>query len=302
MTFADIVLTLALVLAFLVALLGPWVLAGWWLWRRWSAEWPKLGPPDDEGPEAPAVQPPKGPPPIVLVHGLLGFDHMRLWGREVPYFRGIAHCLASAGATVYTAKVPPLASVPDRAQALREFVASLPHDQVNLVAHSMGGLDARYAVARLGLDAQVGALITIATPHRGTPLADLGVKAPVRALRALVGRVGLHTEAVDWLTSTRTTSFNGDIVDVDGVTYASVVAKARRSLIATNPVLLSGLLYLELCAGPNDGLVPVNSQEGGEIWQLAEADHWAQIGWSHSFDPSFIYLGLISELRRRGLG
>src|SRR5207249_8887306 len=52
---------------------------------------------------------------------------------------------------------------------------------VNIVAHSMGGLDARYAISQLGLGGRVASLITIGTPHLGTPLADAG--------HALFGRI-----------------------------------------------------------------------------------------------------------------
>ncbi|MBE6642640.1 MAG: DNRLRE domain-containing protein [Ruminococcaceae bacterium] len=43
----------------------------------------------------------------------------------------------------------------------------------NIVGHSMGGLVARYYIENLGFDEHVEKLITIDTPHWGTPLADL---------------------------------------------------------------------------------------------------------------------------------
>src|SRR5262249_5187529 len=38
---------------------------------------------------------------------------------------------------------------------------------VHVFAHSMGGLDARYMISRLGMAKRVLSLTTIATPHRG---------------------------------------------------------------------------------------------------------------------------------------
>ena len=44
--------------------------------------------------------------------------------------------------------------------------------RVLIVAHSMGGLDARYMISRMGMEDHVAALLTITTPHRGSPYAD----------------------------------------------------------------------------------------------------------------------------------
>ena len=46
-------------------------------------------------------------------------------------------------------------------------------EKVNIVAHSKGGLDARYAITHLGLADRVASLTTINTPHRGCKFADV---------------------------------------------------------------------------------------------------------------------------------
>lgn len=254
---------------------------------------------------APAMHPAPSTQPVVLVHGLLGFDHIALLGQRVVYFRGIAELLREQGVTVYTAKLPPAASVPERARALADMVHGLPCQRVNLIAHSMGGLDSRYAIARFGLDERVASLTTIATPHRGTPLADLVAGAcgivPMRALRTLIGRVGLQTAAVDWLTTQSTGVINRDIRDADGVLYGSIVGRAQRQAMLSNPVLLSGHMYIAIRAGANDGMVPVTSQCWGEVLDEIDADHWAQIGWSSHYDAGAVYRRLLDQLRRRGL-
>ena len=62
--------------------------------------------------------------------------------------------------------------------------------KVNIIAHSMGGLDARYAIAKLGLADRVASLVTIGTPHLGTPLANLGARlSDLLRLKSLLGRV-----------------------------------------------------------------------------------------------------------------
>src|SRR3954463_8353189 len=129
--------------------------------------------------------PPRPPPPprlpVVLAHGFLGFDEIELGSRKHLYFRGIGEHLERMGARGYSPRVPPASSVAARAQRLADLIRALPEPRVNIVAHSMGGLDARYAISRLGLAPRVASLTTIGTPHQGTPLADAG--------HALFGRI-----------------------------------------------------------------------------------------------------------------
>ena len=65
-------------------------------------------------------------------------------------------------------------------------------------------------------------------------------------------------------------------------------------------LLLPSYLYLARCAGPNDGLVPAESQRWGEVLATVQADHWAQIGWSSRFDARACYVQLFELLRARG--
>lgn len=103
--------------------------------------------------------------PIVLVHGYCGFE--KLGGAD--YFRGIRLSLETCGTAVYCPALPPLSGVAARARALvaavTEICESRGASRVNIIAHSMGGLDARYAIAKLGLAGRVASLITIGTPH-----------------------------------------------------------------------------------------------------------------------------------------
>ncbi len=269
---------------------------------------------DDEAAEAaePLAPPPETPAgpwlvglrpdvPVVLVHGLLGFNHIDLLGRRWMYFRGVVEALRAQGITVYVPRLPPLASVPARAEVLSRFVESLPHPRMALVAHSMGGLDARYALTQHQIAARVGSLVTVATPHHGTPLADISAAAPMRALRGMIGRVGLETEAIDWLTTRRLERFNRDVPDLPGVLYGSIIGRSLCRQARANPMLLSGHMYLSLRNGPNDGMVPADSQRWGELLDEVDADHWAQIGWSTYFDAGSMYLRLYETLKRRGL-
>ena len=167
---------------------------------------------------------------------------------------------------------------------------------MNIIAHSMGGLDARYAIARLGLSDKVASLTTIGTPHLGTPLADFGSRMLSRLVR-MMGRFFNLRAFVD-LTTAQMAEFNRATPDVAGVSYGSVVARSGR--LRTHPLLWATHAYLAQRAGPNDGVVPSASQPWGEVVREIDADHWAQIGWTGSFDASSFYEELLADLRGRG--
>jgi triacylglycerol lipase len=236
----------------------------------------------------------------VLAHGFLGFDEVVVAGVRHEYFRDLTRSLAKHSDAVHRPRVAPTGSVASRAEELARCIRELPDRRVNVIAHSMGGLDARHAIARLGLERRVASLTTIGAPHHGTPLADLGVVAGERlGMRRVLDRLGFPLEALDDLTTAAMAGFNRATPDVPGVAYGSVVgvAPARR----THPLLLPGHLLLRRAAGANDGIVPGASQRWGEVLFEIEADHWAQVGWSKQFDAAAFYDALLRELRGRGL-
>jgi len=94
------------------------------------------------------------------------------------YFRGVGPRLEKEGWRVVQARVPPLGPIEARARELAACIRAVEARKVHVLAHSMGGLDARYAIARLGLAGKVASLVTVGTPHRGTPVADLTAPIP----------------------------------------------------------------------------------------------------------------------------
>ena len=76
--------------------------------------------------------------PIVLAHGLFGFDELHPLGRMLPgveYWSGIEEALAAKGIEVITATVPPSGRVEVRAQRLAEDIeAKADGKAVNIIA------------------------------------------------------------------------------------------------------------------------------------------------------------------------
>jgi triacylglycerol lipase len=240
-------------------------------------------------------EPPRGPPlPVILVHGLFGFDRIGV----VHYFRGIAAHLETLGCHAHAVRLPRAASVPQRARRLVEVIERLGHPRVDLIAHSLGGLDARYALAKLGLASRVRSLVTVGTPHHGTPLAAIGEAGVLRGVRKAMRLLGIS--AIDWLSPSALERFNREIADVAGVRYACVVGGIRSETTGV-PLALSPVHhYLRRVSGANDGLVPIASQVWGEVLAEIEADHFAQVGWRFTarstFDAAALYAWIIARL------
>lgn len=273
-----------LVLAALVGL----AVGGHAAWKAWrAARWRRKPPIELES-------------TVVLVHGIFGFDSVGIGQLKQDYFRGIRVYLQALGVGVHTPRLPMADSVSVRARQLAEFVLALPSERVLLVAHSMGGLDARYAIRHYGLAQRVAGVVSIGTPHHGTPIATIGSHGIFRLVRWVWARVGLKTGAVDWLTRGATATFNKEVLDVPGIQYASVVAAAGWASILLNPALWISYVYLRRRMGPNDGLVPAASQRWGRVLFEVDADHWAQVGWSWRYDAKAMYEHILRDFAQRG--
>jgi triacylglycerol lipase len=225
---------------------------------------------------------PKIQSPIVLVHGLLGFDRVRVAGATlISYFPGIPELLRAAGNRVLIPSLSPTAGVETRAAQLKEFILAFsPSEPVHLIAHSMGGLDARFMIARLGMAGHVLTLTTIGTPHRGTSFADWGVTKLARIVRPIMETVGMPHQAFYDLTRANCKTFNENVPDNPAVRYFSVAGRHDGHLTQPEWLLPFHMVYRE--EGDNDGVVSVQSARYGEVLDLWDSDHLALVNW---YDP-----------------
>jgi triacylglycerol lipase len=122
-------------------------------------------------------------PTVVFAHGFLGFG--RLPVVNATMFRGVDKLMAGLGAPFLTPQLPRAAGIEKRAAKLARVIERSPARRLVLVGHSMGGLDSRLVAAHMDPDRRVKAVITLGTPHRGSPLAD----------RALAGKGALEAYA-----------------------------------------------------------------------------------------------------------
>lgn len=248
--------------------------------------------------------------PLVLVHGFMD---------KGGAFVGLEPRLAADGHAVERVSLPPLAPVAVRAEYLAdqidEILAAHGAAKVNLIAHSMGGLDSRYVVRHLGYADRVASITTIATPHRGSSVADavLGwTNADSSWVQWLMGKVvgvveGQFDEydeedligALEDLSTSGAAELNAQTPDVPEVYYqswAGVSSPIARwqdgveaqcgDVLASDPSFfgfgndrmaprLVPLSYVE--GGINDGVVSVHSASWGRMRGCIPADHMDQV-------------------------
>jgi triacylglycerol lipase len=215
---------------------------------------------------------------VILQHGLFGFGAKTidtpLGPRTFDYFHDIAPLLRARGHQVLTPGVNPVGTVEQRsAQMLAQIQASpiaapfLGGKRILVIAHSMGGLDARHLMSPVGqkMGGLFTALVTIATPHRGSPVADAVGLASGKfiASQLLYDIAGLDTLAVSNLTTAFCTKFDSEMTDDPGVRYYSISTDCPIDKVP--PIFFFSFPLVRLAAGANDGVVPISSSTHGTV-------------------------------------
>ncbi|UXI52851.1 MULTISPECIES: lipase family alpha/beta hydrolase [Acinetobacter] len=139
--------------------------------------------------------------PIVFSHGMAGFIQVGTDQFGLDYWYQILPDLARNGANVWATQVSPFNSSEIRGEQLleqvKEIAAITGADKVNLIGHSHGGPTIRYVA---GSEPKlVASLTTVGAPHKGSPVADLILKAEGTAIEApLLGTINLVSKAITW--------------------------------------------------------------------------------------------------------
>ena len=254
--------------------------------------------------------------PIVLHHGLILPGNVRVGPLAIGSFRGIDDAMAARGYPLVLTQVHPTAGVARRAAQLKHIILqrlramsraavterAQPPERVIIFAHSMGGLDARHMITHLGMADRVAALVTLSTPHRGSPYADWCLRhlTRFRALR-LLKMLGLDTGAINELTTDACARFNDNTPDLPGVRYFSI--SAARPLLEVSPLLFQPYRIVHAAEGLNDGFVSIRSAKWATHLQTWAVDHFhilnrrLLIEWKHrTGDIRPYYLALLDRL------
>lgn len=258
--------------------------------------------------------------PILMVHGVFfrDFRYLNYWGR-------IPAALEANGATIFYGNHQSAASVADSGREIADRIQQILKEtgcgKVNIIAHSKGGLDSRYAISKLGMAPYVASLTTINTPHRGCEFADylLG-KIPEKqqqtvanaynsALKKLGDTNPDFIAAVTDLTASACENLNRELPDPQGVYIQSTGSCMKKPSGGRFPLNTTNA-FVKQFDGENDGLVGYDSFKWGSNFIYLKPQ--GRRGISHgdvidlnrenidTFDVREFYVDLVSDLKRRG--
>lgn len=229
--------------------------------------------------------------PVLLCHG---YGAIASLVKPSPLY-DVSLLLRSHNVLAYAPNIVPYATIETRAKGWVKLINQLTENstsgKINVVAHSMGGLDMRFALARLGVADRVASFTTISTPHRGTSLAELTLKTP-EAIRDKLA------DFLDWMgdriyPQTKSDSvgsaaqltreyvtkvFNPQMPNVEGIpyySYSSAVGKGTSEPIRVIARYQNNHIFEE--EGPNDGMVSVKSAKWGEHIKTSNLSHLEQM-------------------------
>lgn len=220
--------------------------------------------------------------PLILVHGA-GFRDktfgVNYWGRIPRYF-------GREGITVYYGGTDSWGSIESNGELLKKTILGVLEKtgakKVNILAHSRGGLEARYCISALGMETSVASLTTMSTPHHGAEAMNIALKFPILLYRFISVFVDgwsklLGDSAPDFyrsslqLSESQCSEFNrkypeGNLTSIevrrrvpnmDGIYYQSYATVLR--FFFGDLMYLFTWIMVRVFDGPNDGLCPVES-------------------------------------------
>jgi triacylglycerol lipase len=277
--------------------------------------------------------------PIVLSHGMLGFDSLL----GVDYWYGIPSALRRDGASVYVTEVSQLDTSEARGEQLlaqvEDIVAISGKPKVNLIGHSHGGPTIRYVAAVS--PHLVASATSVGAPHKGSATADfIRQVTPGSAGETLLAGIvnGLGT-LINFLSGSSSTSpqnalgaleslnsqgaarFNAKFpqgipttacgegaYSVGGVRYYSWSGTSPVTNIFDPSDLLLGASSLSFNGEANDGLVGRCSSRMGKVirdnYRMNHLDEVNQtLGLTSLFetDPVTVYRQHANRLKNDGL-
>ncbi len=211
--------------------------------------------------------------PVLLVHGM-GFRDNKVIG----YWGRIPKALEEMGCKVFFGNQDSNADIETNGaylvERINQILEETKSDKINIIAHSKGGLDCRYAISALGIGEKVASLTTMSTPHHGSKTVDLLMKLPDPLVRfvgkctdlwfRIVGDKKPNSYRVfKALTTAEASRFNELTPNYENVyyqSYAFVMKKASSDIFMwfTN-------IVVKMIEGENDGLLTPEAVKWGDF-------------------------------------
>lgn len=225
---------------------------------------------------------------IILAHGVLGFDHVG----PIEYFKGVVAHLEEKfpDINVATPRVNAVGSVATRAATLAQFIADEAREEggrVCVFAHSMGGLDARYALHRNLSEVRkhVDTVVMIGTPHLGSPVADKLVRGGSAVWELIPAPIRRHLtpEALHDLTTAVATAADAEMEDAPDTAYVHVAGDITQDGAHPSAVFRAIKAFFgvddegDCVVTKTSAITRRGVQRPAIIWP---ADHAAEVGWN----------------------
>lgn len=258
--------------------------------------------------------------PLLLVHGVFfrDFKYRNYWGR-------IPKELIKNGATCFYGNHSSTLSIEDSgrelANRIKEIIKENGIEKLNIIAHSKGGLDCRYAISECDIEQYVASLTMVSTPNRGCEFADFLFSKDSKGIIDKIAKKYNSTlkhlgesnpdfkKATSDLTSSYCNELNKKLKKSNKVFYQSIGTKLIKSSAARFPLNMTAK-FVKYFDGDNDGLVGEKSFEYGDkyIFVIPEGHR----GISHGdiidlnkenidgFDVREFYVELVHDLKERG--
>ena len=258
--------------------------------------------------------------PILFLHGLCWRDCKKsnYWGR-------IPNQLIKHGAVIFYGYNDSTSTIENSAYEIKlrikEILKEHHCNKINIIAHSKGGLDARYLISKLNMSKHIASLTTISTPHRGSEFSDFIYNLPKVFFKIFCFVVNTYSlfigskspdikNGIYQTTTSYCKEFNFNVKDKRCVYYQSYFSTMKYpicDIIMMIPYMIMRLKTNERI----DGLSTISSAKWGRDFHIIEKDKGIR-GISHadiidlrranidSFNITNIYIDIVKDLKNKG--
>ena len=219
--------------------------------------------------------------PVFFVHGT-GFRDRKIFN----YWGAIPKLLKKRGACVFYSRHDAWANIEVASfqivEALEKALTESGSEKVNVIAHSKGGIDVRYAISKLGVADKIASVTLISSPNHGSKMLDEFFSIFGEGIFKLTGvfvnlwyRI-LGDKKPDFFgtvcqfRASYMEKFNTEVLDNPSILVQSFAGRMKNPL---SDILMGFLNFmLGLTDGDNDGLVSVESAKWGNFRGILEGN------------------------------
>lgn len=208
-----------------------------------------------------------------MIHGM-GFRDRKILG----YWGRIPKVLINHGAKLFFGCQDANGSIEDNCETLKksllDFISRTDVEKVNIIAHSKGGVEARYLISTMGMEKYIASVTTLSTPHNGSVSMDKIMHLPEILLKSgsklfdffmwICGDKKPNTyRCLEQLTTRFMTDFNIKNPDNKNIYYRSYAFRMKNPLsdiIMAIPCIVVGILD-----GESDGMLTPSEVAWGDF-------------------------------------